>query len=199
MTHNLFSFFGKGYYSKKSGKWVPSTTPLQTVDVVWCAEYIPSVRAKYQTEELRRILPTASEQEVRDFKLREFDAVAVAGTFSYGSAQGLIERSKYIAVDIDDLSSTAEARKVQQTLVADPYVVTALCFLSPKGFGIKWWVESPEWCQDLPFAEQYRALSRHISFHYGLTADPTGVNVNRLCLLPYDPLCFINPKYCLTI
>ena len=190
-----FSFFGKGYYSTRAQKWVPSTTPQQTVDIAWTGAYIMSERAKFQTEELRRIMPTASDQELRDYKLREFDAVAGAGTFSYGNAKGLIGRSKYIVLDIDDLESTEQAREIQYTLVADEEVETALCFLSPKGLGVKWWAEMPEWCADMTFAEQYGALSRYIGYQYGIQADPTGSNVNRLCFLPYDPECFINPKY----
>lgn len=190
-----FTFFGKGHFSRQSGKWVPSTTPQQTVDIAWTGNYILSERAKFQTEELRRMMATATEQELRDYKLREFDAVAGAGTFNYGNEKGLITRSDYIVVDIDDLKSTEEARQVQQTLVADKEVETALCFVSPKGHGVKWWVEIPDWCQGLTFAEQYATLSRHIGFNYGWQADLSCSNVNRLCFLPYDPECFINPKY----
>ena len=195
MIQEQFTFFGKGYFSKKIGKWVPSTNPQMTVDVVWTGRYILSERAKFQTEELRRIMATATDQELRDYKLREFDAVAGAGIFNYGSAAGLQVRSPYIVIDIDDLDSTEEARGIQQMLVADKEVQTALCFLSPKGKGIKWWVEVPKWCLNMTFAEQYAALSRYIGFEYGIQADPTCSNVNRLCFLPYDPLCFVNAKY----
>ena len=203
----VFTLFGKGHFSEKSQKWVPSTTPQQTVNIAWCGEYILSERAKYPTDELHRMIDEASGQEMtdlrqrefdqllRDYKLREFDAVAGAGTFSYGNARGLIKRSQYLVVDVDDLSSTEEAREIQQTLIADKNVETALCFVSPKGKGIKWWVELPEWCQNMTFADQYATLSRYIGYEYGILADSTGSNVNRLCFLPYDPLCYVNPKY----
>lgn len=201
----MFTFFGKGHFSQKAQKWVPSTTPQQIVDVGWCGQYILSERAKWPTDELRRLLHTVEEQTeeqkrakdqmLRDFKLRMFDAVAGAGTFSYGNAKGLIRRSRFIVLDFDDLDSTEEARDIQQTLIKDKNVETALCFLSPKGLGIKLWAELPEWCQNMTFAEQYAALSRYIGFEYGILADSTGSNVNRLCFLPYDPLCYINPKY----
>jgi hypothetical protein len=140
-------------------------------------------------------MTTATEQELRDYKLIQFDAVAGAGIFSYGSAAGLTIRSPYIVLDVDDLESTEEAREIQQTLIEDKNVETALCFVSPKGKGIKWWVELPEWCQNMTFAEQYATLSRYIGYEYGILADSTGSNVNRLCFLPHDPLCYINPKY----
>lgn len=195
MTNTLFTLFGKGYWSQKAQKYVPSTKPLKSVDIAWTAEYIKSERAKYQTETLRQMMATASEQQLRDYKLREFDAVAAAGTFSYGSAAGLTERSPFIVIDVDDLDSTRQAVDIKQTLISDTKVVTALCFISPKGHGVKWWVELPQWCQNLDFAEQYATLSRYLGYEYGIEADPTGSNVNRLCFLPYDPQCYVNEKY----
>ena len=195
MTNTLFTLFGKGYWSQKAQKYVPSTKPLKSVDIAWTAEYIKSERAKYQTETLRQMMATASEQQLRDFKLREFEAVAFAGTFTYGNAKGLVSRTPFICLDIDDLASTDEARQVQAALVADADVVTALCFVSPKALGVKWVVEQPQWCSDLTFAAQYEALSRYLGYQYGLQADLSCSNVNRLCFLPHDEKCYINPKY----
>ena len=194
-NNTKFTLFGKGYWSEKAQKYVPSTKPKRNVDIQWVGDYVLSERAKVQTTELRQMMATATEQQLRDYKLTEFDAVAGAGIFSYGNAAGLSVRSLYIVIDIDQLESTEEARAIQQTLIADKNVETALCFVSPKGKGIKWWVELPEWCQNMTFAEQYATLSRYIGYEYGVLVDSTGSNVNRLCFLPYDPLCYINPKY----
>ena len=194
-SNELFTLFGKGYWSEKAQKYVPSTKPLMNVDVSWVGNYIISVRAKAQTLELREMMGTASDQQLRDYKLLQFDAVAAAGVFSYGNAAGLVVRSPYLVIDVDDLSSTDEAREIQQTLINDKEVVTALCFVSPKGRGLKWWAELPKWCMNMTFSEQYAALSRYIGYTYGIQADSTGSNVNRLCFLPYDPLCYIHPKY----
>lgn len=194
-VNTLFTNFGKGYWSEKAQKYVPSTKPLMNVDVPWVGNSVLSERAKSQTSELRQMMGTATDQQLRDYKLLQFDAVAAAGIFSYGSAAGLVVRSPYIVIDVDDLASIDEAREIQQTLVSDQEVVTALCFVSPKGLGVKWWAELPEWCQNMTFAEQYAALSRYIGYTYGILADSTGSNVNRLCFLPHDPHCYINPKY----
>lgn len=190
--NSQFTFFGRGYWSEFAKKYVPSTKPQMSVSVEWVAEYVTSERAKAQTVELRQMMATATDQQLRDYKLLHFDAVAAAGVFSYGSAAGLMVRSPYIVVDIDDLSSTDEARAIQQILIADTEVKTALCFVSPKALGVKWWCVLPEWCQGLDFAEQYATLSRYIGYQYGIAADPTGSNVNRLCFLPYDPQCYLN-------
>ena len=194
-SNELLTLFGKGYWSKKAQRYVPSTKPIKNVDIRWVADYVLSEFAKSQTDELRRMMATATEQQLRDYKLLQFDAVAAAGIFSYGSAAGLLVRSPYVVLDIDDLASIDEARDIQQTLINDQNVVTALCFVSPKGLGVKWWVELPEWCQNMTFAEQYATLSRLIGYEYGIQTDGTCSNVNRLCFLPYDPLCYINSKY----
>lgn len=191
----VFSLFGRGYFSKKSNKWVPACKPQQVFDIPRTGAYIKSDRAKWATETLRSMLASANEQELRDFKAKEFDAIAVAGNFSYRNANSLLTRSRYIVLDIDDLSSTEEAREVQRTLAADQQVETALCFVSPKGLGVKWIAELPKWCQELPFPEQYASLSRYVGFEYGIQADPSCSDVCRLCYLPYDPECFINQKY----
>ena len=196
-VNTLFTNFGKGYWSEKAQKYVPSTKPLMNVNIPWVYNSVLSERAKPQTLELRQMMTmaTVTDQQLRDFKLLQFDAVAAAGIFSYGSAAGVMVRSPYIVIDVDDLASTDEAREIQQTLVNDKEVVTALCFVSPKGLGVKWWAELPEWCQNMTFSEQYAALSRYIGYTYGILADSTGSNVNRLCFLPHDPLCYIHPKY----
>lgn len=191
----VFSLFGTGHYSEKEGKWVPATKPQQIVDIAWIGAYIQSERAKWATEAFRALIPTATDKELRDFKARYFESMAVAGTFSYRNSKSLVTRSRYLVVDIDDLSSTDEARDIQQTLIADPRVETASCFLSPSGLGTKWIVELPEWCKDLSFSEQYASLSRYLGFEYGIQADPSCSDVSRLCYLPYDTDCFINPKY----
>ena len=144
----LFTLFGKGNWSKSAQKYVPSTKPIMNVDIPWTGSYIISERAKPQTLELRQMMGTVTEQQLRDYKLLQFDAVAAAGIFSYGNASGLTIRSPYIVLDIDDLESTEVAREIQQTLIADKNIETALCFLSPKGVGVKWLAELPEWCQN---------------------------------------------------
>ena len=192
---NKFTLFGKGYWSEKAQKFVPSTKPQANVDVEWVYKYITSGCAKPQTEELRQMMASATDHQLRDYKLLQFDAVAGAGIFKYGNAAGLLERSPYLVLDVDDLASTDEARQIQHTLIQDPNVETALCFVSPKGHGVKWWVELPEWCQGLDFAEQYATLSRYIGYQYGIESDPTGSNVNRLCFLPHDEFCYINSSF----
>ena len=74
-------------------------------------------------------------------------------------------------------------------------VETELCFVSPKGKGVKWVVRLPEWAQTEDFKTTFQMLQQHVGFEYGITVDKSGSDVCRACFLPYDDLCFINPKY----
>ncbi len=189
--YEKFSLFGKGSISQQSKKAVPSTVPAAEVDLLWVAHYIKE-RAREETEELRRMMSTASEPEVRDFKLLNFEAVAAAGLFSYGSAAKLERRSPFIVMDIDGLASFEEAKRVKNLLFSDQSVTSALSFISPKGRGVKWWVVVPSWLKDLPYREQYFSLCRYVGMQYGITCDSTGCNVNRLCFLPHDEEVLVN-------
>ena len=172
-----------------------ATRPQQSQDIKWVAEYIKSERARWATETLRQMMTTATKEELSDFKKLNFELATFAGVFSYRNARGLVERSPFMVIDIDDLASTEEARRVQQLLISDPHVETVLGFVSPKGRGCKWVVRLPEWAQKEDFKTAFTMLQQHVGFHYGIAIDKSGSDVCRACFLPYDPECFINYKY----
>ena len=195
MAHNeQFSIFPKGYRNQ-SGQAVLATRPQQTQDIAWTYDYISSVRAQWATETLRSMIGHASKDELADFKKLNFEAATFNGVFSYRNARSLVTRSPFIVLDIDDLSSTEAARQVQRQLVGDTKVETALCFVSPKGRGVKWVVRLPEWAQYDDFKLTFQTMQQHVGFHYGIVIDKSGSDVCRACFLPYDPECFINPIY----
>ena len=190
----LFSIFPKGYRNQK-GQAVLATRPQQTQTIAWAYDYITSMRAQWATETLRSMLDTATKDELSDFKKLNFEAATFNGTFSYRSARNIVTRSPFMVIDIDDLSSTEEARRVQQLLVSDDKVETALCFVSPKGHGVKWIVRLPEWAWYDDFKLTFQTMQMHVGFHYGIAIDKSGSDVCRACFLPYDPECYINPIY----
>ena len=196
MTNDIdkFSIFPRGYQNKE-GKAVFATRPQQAQDIAWVYDYITSTRAQWATEKLRSMVGEASKEELSDFKKLNFESATFAGIFSYRNARNLVHRSPFVVLDIDDLSSMEEAREVQQTLVADSYVETALCFVSPKGRGVKWVIRQPEWVQSPDFKTAFQMLSQHVGFQYGIVVDKSGSDVCRACFLPYDPECYINPIY----
>lgn len=194
MINEKFSIFGRGWRNQK-GDAVLATKPQQTQDLLWVYEYIKSERARWATETLRSMAENATKEELSDFKKLNFEVATFNGIFSYRNARSIIVRSPWLVADIDDLSSTDEAREVQQLLIADKNIETGLCFVSPKGRGVKWVLRIPEWLQSKDFKAQFEGLQRYVAFEHAIAIDKSGSDVCRACFLPYDKKCFINPKY----
>jgi hypothetical protein len=195
-TYNpRFSIFSRGYRNK-DGQAVLATKPQQNQDIAWVYQYISSQWCAGQaTETLRQMVGHASKDELSDYKKLHFETALFAGTFSYRNARGLIQRSPYMVLDVDDLDSMQQAVDLRQQLCSDRNVETDLCFVSPKGFGVKWVVTLPSWTDGLTFKQQYESMRDYMCFQYGIDPDKSGSDVSRACFLPYDPDCFINSKY----
>ena len=201
-TNDGFSLFPKGWRNQK-GVAVLATKPQQVQSIGWVGEYIKSERARWATEELRRLIEKAEtgglddkgKKELSDFKKLNFEVATFAGVFSYRNAKSLVERSPFMVLDIDDLPSLDDARRVQHLLINDRFVETVLCFVSPSGHGVKWVVRLPKWAHDNDFKMSFQMLSNHVGFNYGIVVDKSGSDVCRACFLPWDSECFINQKY----
>lgn len=193
--NNQFSVFGCGYRNQK-GIAVLAVIPEVAKDIAYVYRYIISEHAKPATDQLRDMIRQgATRDELSDYKKLNFKIATFSGIFSYRNAKSLILRSPYLVLDIDDLDSETEARQLMNRLIDDPYVETELCFLSPKGRGLKWVISLPEWWQEQDFKLQFEAARQHVIFHFGIPVDVSGSDVCRACFLPHDPLCYINPKY----
>lgn len=190
-----FSIFPVGWWDEAKQVAIPRQRPQQTQTIEWVGEYIKSERARRATEELRAMLPTATREQKQTFKALHFEYATFSGIFSYRNARSLVARSPFLTLDIDDLSSLDEARDIQQRLCADTCVETALCFVSPKGLGVKWVVRLLEWTEGLAFREQFERLRRYVNFNYGIDPDKSGSDVCRACYLPWDSECYVNQKY----
>jgi hypothetical protein len=189
-----FSLFGKGYKNRQ-GVAVLQTRPQSEVEIRWVFDYITSDRARWATDTLRALPDEATKEERSDFKKLNFECATFNGIFSYRNARSLVTPSPFMVIDIDDLNSTEEAREVQQALISNDKVETALCFVSPKGRGVKWVVRLPEWAQHDDFKQSFLTMQQHVAFHYGIAIDKSGSDVCRACFLPHDPECYINPIY----
>ena len=196
-NNEKFSIFPTGYWNFTQQKAVPNQKPKQTQTIGWVGEYITSERARWATQELRKMASTATREKKQEFKALNFEYATFSGIFSYRNARSLVERTPFLTLDIDDLGSTEEAREVQRLLCADKYIETALCFVSPKGLGVKWIVRLPEWTEGLNFRDQFERMRRYVGFNYGIDPDKSGSDVCRACYLPWDEQCYINPKYVL--
>lgn len=189
-----FSIFPSGWWDERDQKVKPRQHPQQTQDIAWVHQYITSERARWATESLRA-MQGATREEKQAFKALHFEYATFSGIFSYRNARSLVTRSPFVVLDIDGLDSTGEARALQQTFIRDRELQTALCFVSPKGLGVKWVVRLPAWTQGLSFRQQFNALRDYVGFTYGVDPDNSGSDVCRACYLPWDPECFMNQRY----
>ena len=197
VTNERFSIFPCGW-RKEDGTVIMHQRPQQTQTIGWVYEWIRSPWcAAEATLRYRAMLPTASREEKRNFKLLFFQFATFSGIFFYRSARKLLARTPFLTIDIDDLNSMKEAREVQQLLCQDKEVETVLCFVSPSGVGVKWILRLPEWTNNKPFKEQFDMMRNYLTFNYGLNADPSGSDVCRACFLGWDQNCYVNPKYVL--
>lgn len=194
MTDNKqFSVFPQGYRNRE-GVAVLATQPQESQDIVWAYDFIRSERPKFATDKLRSMVGTATKEEISDFKKLSFQVATFNGIFSYRKASELVERSSYIVIDIDDLTSTEEARRVQRQIMDDRHVQAVLSFVSPKGRGVKGVLLLPEWCRDKDFKMQFQLIQQYIAFKHGINIDSSGSDVCRACFLPHDPECIINTE-----
>ena len=193
--NDRFSIFPRGWWNEAKGKVDMRQHPQQTQTISWIHEYITSERAKWATEEFRKMLPIATKEESGKFKVLNFEYATFSGTFSYRNAKSLIARTPFLTLDIDHLSSLEEARELQKRFIEDPEVETALCFVSPSGLGVKWIIVLPPWVENLSFKEQFSRMRDYVGFNYGIDPDTSGSDVCRACFLPWDEECYINPKY----
>ncbi len=193
ISNNRFSIFPTGWWNEEKQQALPRQRPQQTQTIEWVYDYITSERARWATEELRRMFEAGAERdELQQFKLLNFEYATFSGIFTYRNARSLVMRSPYLTIDIDDLSSMDEAREVQRMLCRDTRIETAMCFVSPKGRGTKWVVKLPEWVHGKPFKEQYELVRRYVGFTYGIDPDKSGSDVCRACYLPWDEECYVN-------
>lgn len=191
--NNQFSVFTHGYRNRE-GVAVLATQPIESQDINWAYDFIRSERPKWATDKLRSMVNTASKEEISDFKKLNFQVATFNGIFNYRRASGLVERSPYIIIDIDDLESTEEARRVQRQIMDDRHVQAVLSFVSPKGRGVKGVLLLPEWCRGKDFKTQFQIIQQYIAFEHGICIDSSGSDVCRACFLPHDPECMINPE-----
>ena len=106
-----------------------------------------------------------------------------------------------ICIDLDHLDDESEQMKrkitpdeMKMLLLSDPYfgAKTLLMFTSPRGHGVKWFVEIDR--SQCDFKSWFLAIRNYLIATYGLgekQVDPSVGNVSRACLISYDPDAYL--------
>ncbi len=105
----------------------------------------------------------------------------------------MLTHSGMIPVDLDGLGERLAA--IRAEIVTAPHV--AAVFTSPSAGGLKIVFRIQPLDYPLDKAEHkcaFTAVAAYFEQHYGVTPDPACKNVNRHCLVSYDPDLFCNPS-----
>ena len=116
---------------------------------------------------------------------RKLPGLLWCGEFSRRAIAGLERRSGLIVADIDDLDDPAGMRDV---LIFDDHVFAA--FVSPSGKGLKIIFRCDAAADH---AACFGAMEAHVKSRYGMTPDPSGKDVCRICFVSHDPDAHHNP------
>jgi hypothetical protein len=184
-NHSCFSFF-----NKPISNCTPHPKPVYIAKV---HQFIAGHYFQKQTEYLRSI---RDEKEARQYKSRAFDYVTFSGLFTYRNEQSLIKHSGLITIDLDHISAMLYDHKVfslKKEILSSKEIEIALCFVSPGGDGLKIIAEID--IVQNSHKEWFEALSNYFETNWKIKPDPSGSDVSRPCFLPFDPECYINPKY----
>ncbi len=101
-------------------------------------------------------------------------------------AEDFVFHNGLLIADFDGYATVKELNKERKRIEADKH--TLMCFLSPRGKGLKVLIKIPKPTADghkLYFKEYGKYIN---SKHW----DTTSQNVNRLCFVSYDPDIFLN-------
>lgn len=189
ITTPKFSVYDYGYIGK-NGKPTPNPRPFNAATLTEMYQYITGGYAKNETEALRNIV---SHDEAQQYKALHFRTMSPAGLFRYRNAKSLIKHSGLMVIDIDGIASHKRLMQIREQLLNDKVFQTQLLFISPSGNGLKWiiYVADMEGNSHSSFFNKVRI---YLSNVYGIEADKSGSDVCRICYLPHDPSCYINPE-----
>lgn len=186
----IVSVFEKGHLDKK-GKAVPSSIKYKDVDLYRIFLFITGNYAKQATEDLRKI---SDHIEAQAFKALNFYAMTPAGKFSYRKANCLVQHSQLMVIDIDGIASHKRLLEVRDLLLHDGIFETEMLFIGPSGNGLKWIICVGEHTKE-SHSIFFNKIIGYLEKRYGIIADKSGSDVSRICYLPYDPDCYINPEF----
>ena len=68
------------------------------------------------------------------------------------------------------------------------------CFVSPSGDGLKVGVRIPLVPNDTTYKKYWQAIANYYQHRYGVTWDPSGKDICRLCYVSWDPDLYYNPE-----
>lgn len=153
-------------------------------------QVVELIKTDIFAQTVQEIRATEGKKEQNAIK-KQLPYVTFSGTFSPTRLESnLAQHSGLMSLDFDDVANLPETR-VQ--LQSDPYV--RLCFVSPRGNGLKVVVEIAP-CSVEKHKEYFYDLSQYFQQNYACspTADKQCSDITRACFLSHDPDAYFNPN-----
>jgi hypothetical protein len=167
------------------GSYDPHPTAIWTLEAA-----IRAIRTgtwQNQMSKLRHTLATQG-KGLYDHDKKRLDAFSFGGTFAPTRAkEHLTQHSGLAHYDYDHLANHAHAGAV---LCAVPFVV--YLFTSPSGLGLKVGLRIPVVGTDRGYKHAWQCGADFLEEHTGLSADPSGKDICRLCFVSYDTDAYFN-------
>lgn len=160
--------------------------PAKTVSLFNVYQMVRGPLYRPETMELRAL---KTEQEQRAYKQARLDFILPGGVFSYANDSSLVTASGLLGVDLDDIY---DVEALKQRLMADKLFETLMLFRSPRGNGLKWFIEIDLGRCD--YRQWFTGVRNYLLKVYRLTpeqVDPTSINVSRACWLCHDPEVYL--------
>ena len=186
--------------------------PLKEISLFWVWMYVTMKYLQFgpdpdfdialvsKTEYLRRI---EGNEAQRQYKGKNFDYITPAGTYTRCDDNSRKDYSGMLCMDCDHLDDDSDAMKrkispeeMKKLLLDDPYwgERTLMMFTSPRGHGVKWFVEIDLGKCD--YATWFKALRNYLLATYGFgekQIDSTVSNESHACFISYDPDAYLRP------
>jgi hypothetical protein len=116
-------------------------------------------------------------------------AVTFAGMFRpTRSKTTLVQHSGLVHGDLDHLD---DVHAMKALLCAN--ASTTYCFISPGGDGLKLGISIVPAADDEGYKYAWQVMAVYYQVQYGVSWDPSGKDIYRLCFVSWDPDCYINP------
>lgn len=162
--------------------------PVRTVPMGAVLTTIQTGTYRVPIEQLRHLRLSRGQAAYNAAK-QWLDAVTFGGTFApKRSKMTLVQHSGLVHGDLDHLDNLST---VKQRLCTDLH--TAYCFVSPSGDGLKLGVVVEPVEGDSEYKHAWQTVADYYQRQYGVTWDPSGKDVCRLCFVSWDADIYVNP------
>jgi putative DNA primase/helicase len=141
-------------------------------------EAIRNGQYERQINRLRNLLKDGKKEEY-DRDKKNLPAVTISGKFSKRNANGLLDHSGIMQIDIDKVENPAELR---DKLIQDKHICAA--FISPSGKGVKALILIT--ADHTKHKAAFIAAENHLQAYYDVQIDKSCKDVGRLCFVSYD-------------